>query len=610
MAEDSITPDKSVSKFLAEAEERRLQENTSIAERRPQTSALGIGLDEVPTASAPYGYDANGEPVKFPPKSDIERAGLEAGVRLDPSTRCQAHGIPDCSVCAALKKSVALARVSARNLPVAVIGVEYCQPIRFVSESPIMPPYTWLMTSGSSLPDGLKVGDDDMIRGVPTTEGITHFSAIAEDSNDPPQYLLQHFCLRVTVPQQAIVPTPVPAPADVQAVVVPTLTEADARKALGIQEPLPEPRFMRVWRTFYHVPRKPEQARNWEPDLDGLTPANIAAFLMMPEVLYSDYEQNKNNPPKTIFRTAAVSYDTTSYKARGANWVMVERRLKGEAGNEAVGADEIVMNADALEAYYSVHADPVPPEQVMRKRPVPQQMQDALANAKTERHRLQKKEQKKLPPEQRYHDDAELRVQQRKLDRRIKELEAQIENWNEWGRVDVSGTGLPSVKIALPFCPDGSECMFSIGLVKRYLKIAWAETYGLRPERKTRVPLSNQKISWWDFRWIDFENKVINRAARLHIFECAPPSATEHAMAAISNQRLLDTHEQALAEDARRRNDDDINELRARWLADNEAKDNAGRNYRGEEGRALDPTIRRVKPQGQGPKSDEFDHWR
>jgi hypothetical protein len=597
----------SVSKFLSESEESRHEQNSAVTEQHPQAGSEGIPLPEVPTASAPYGYDVNGEPIKHPQHSDIERAAL---IRVDAGSRCQAHGIPGCSVCAQLKKSVELARLSARNLPVAVVGVEYCQPIRFVSESPIKPPYSWTMTSGSSLPDGLKLGDDDVIRGVPTTEGITHFTAIAEDSSDPPQYLLQRFCLRVTVPQQPIVPAPVPAPADVQAVIVPTLTEAEAKKALGIKEPLPEPRLMLVWRTFYRVPRKPELAGNGEPDLDGLTPVNIAAFLMTPEVLYSDYENNKHKPPRTIFRTAAVSYDTSSYKARGVNWIMVERRLKGEGGNEAVDADEIVMTAESVEAYYTVHTDPVLPERVMRKRPVPPQTLEALANAKAERHRLDKKEQKKLPPEERYDKDADLRVQQRKLDRRIKELEAQIENWNEWGRVDVPGTGLPSFKIVLPFCPEGSECMFPIRLVKQYLKIAWAETYGLGPRRRQSVPLSNQKISWWDFKWIDFENKVINRAARLRIFVFDyKPSRGEQALAVMSGLSFAALHEQALAEDARRQDDDDITNLRERWLADNEAKDNASRNYRGEEGRALDPSIRRVKPQGRGPKSDEFDHW-
>jgi hypothetical protein len=600
----------SVSKILSESEESRLQQNSAVTERHTQAGPEGIPLPELPTASAPYGYDVNGEPRKRPQRPDIERAALQGGARLDPSSRCQAHGIPDCSVCAALKKSVALARLSARNLPVAVVGVEYCQAIRFVSEVPIKPPYSWTMTSGSSLPDGLKLGDDDMIRGVPTTEGITHFTAIAEDSSDPPQYLLQRFCLRVTVPQQAIVPAPVSAPADVQPIVLPTLTEAEARKALGIKEPLPEPRFMLAWRTFYHVPRKPDQVQKWGPDLDGLTPVNIAAFLMMPEVLYRDYENNKHNPPKTIFRTAAVSYDTTSYKARGANWVMTERRIKGEGGSEAVGADDIVMTPESLEAYYSVHTDPIPPERVMRKLPVPPQMLEALANAKAERNRLKKSEQKKLPPEQRYDDSDTLRVEQRKFDRKIKDLEAQIGSWSEWGRVDVPGTGLPSFKIVLPFCPEGSECMFPVGLVKQYLKIAWAETYGSGSQRRKPVPLSNQKISWWDFKWIDFENKVINRAARLGMFVFAYKATKgEQALVVMSGLSFAALHEQALEEDARRQDDDDITDLRARWLADNEARENAARNYRGEEGRALDPAIRRAKPQGHGPKSDEYDHW-
>src|ERR1700730_4179750 len=52
-------------------------------------------------------------------------------------------------------------------------------------------------------------------------------------------------------------------------------------------------------RRFYQ-PLPEGKIIEWPKGLGGMTTENIAMFLVIPEVLYTDYEKHKDNQPKTI----------------------------------------------------------------------------------------------------------------------------------------------------------------------------------------------------------------------------------------------------------------------------------------------------------------------
>jgi hypothetical protein len=72
-----------------------------------------------------------------------------------------------------------------------------------------LPPYTWALAPGSSLPGGLTLAASGLISGAPTTAGTTSFTFVVTDSDTPPRTLQQAFTLKI-VNQLGIVENTIP----------------------------------------------------------------------------------------------------------------------------------------------------------------------------------------------------------------------------------------------------------------------------------------------------------------------------------------------------------------------------------------------------------------
>ena len=72
--------------------------------------------------------------------------------------------------------------VATTSLPNATGGITYSQTLQATGG---LPPYSWTLTSGSSLPAGLSLGGDGTVTGSPTAGGTFSFSVQAADSSSP-----------------------------------------------------------------------------------------------------------------------------------------------------------------------------------------------------------------------------------------------------------------------------------------------------------------------------------------------------------------------------------------------------------------------------------------
>ncbi len=84
---------------------------------------------------------------------------------------------------------------SSATLPGASVGQSYAT---ILSASGGVAPYTWSLSSGSSLPGGLTLASDGIISGIPTSGGTSRFIVRVRDSAGAPAEKLQEVVLTVT----------------------------------------------------------------------------------------------------------------------------------------------------------------------------------------------------------------------------------------------------------------------------------------------------------------------------------------------------------------------------------------------------------------------------
>lgn len=96
--------------------------------------------------------------------------------------RTQVGNLASVSVVDGSSSGEALAITSSDTLPEASVGQPYAT---ILAASGGVPPYSWSLTSGSSLPGGLTLSSDGIISGVPTSGGTSRFIVQARDSDSP-----------------------------------------------------------------------------------------------------------------------------------------------------------------------------------------------------------------------------------------------------------------------------------------------------------------------------------------------------------------------------------------------------------------------------------------
>jgi hypothetical protein len=398
----------------------------------------------------------------------------------------------------------------------------------------------------------------------------------------------------------------------------PTQVSRRAEAAPGVIVPRPTPEELKRLednaRNFFEIPVDADQSatavplryfyqplprgsvHEWPTDPErngaayGMTPLNIAMFLMMPEFIYSKYEQNKANPPRRIFVTAEESIERPYYKQPDSLRAPSEKEK--DWGVTHVGS-EIVRRAEPIE----IHIPAVAAQQQLRKAPPPAVLLEALRQAKADHQMLKARHIKSLDEAARLSKKESASARTRSL-RKVHRLEAEIASFQQRRLLDVPNTGHAAIDIVIPPCPEGSHELFEKVYLRQYIQGAFES-----PEYRRRIN--------WDYYWTNFENKVIRRAHVLNLIRGWPnPRANAEWWA-----------------DGRPSPSDQAFKERYGWYAsqsdaqneylvdvDRRARDAALSNYRrGEGGMVADESIRRVGPgtvggwhgAGAGPSSDE-----
>jgi len=372
------------------------------------------------------------------------------------------------------------------------------------------------------------------------------------------------------------------------------VAEEEAAKAfLGIEQPVAPSKITEPRRKFFQ-PLPEGRLSSWRGRVDGMSPQNIAAFLMVPNFIYTDYEQNKNNPPVLVYVTADESINRAVHKlSENGGADHVETQEHSEQYTITAVSDEIQRRAEPI----VIHVVGEPAKQIRRKIPPPPELVQALKDAEgLELERL-------TPKWNREHGDLTakaLATGRRAQDRKIAKLKKQKAAFDHVQLIDDPKTGRPAHDILIPPCPEGSHEIFPRSAIEKYVSDAYNTL---------------DFTSWDDWRYAELENRVIQRMYDLNLFR-GWPNERAYGEWMISGRPCFGS------EDFR----DDFGwfksgKKRDVFEPDTTARDNSINGYRRSEGGYVeDDSIRRVgpgtvggwHPAGHGPDSEErgdsYDH--
>ena len=339
----------------------------------------------------------------------------------------------------------------------------------------------------------------------------------------------------------------------------------------------------------------------WNAGAGGMTPRNIAMFLTMPEFIYTDYEKNKNNPPKWVYKTADESFNRRLYKlspfarnthspfARG-----IHDQQQDEVDTLAPVGAEIKQRAEAI----VIRVAGEPARQVWRKKPPPTGLIDALKQAKDALKLLTAKWNKErggLTPDQL----KSARVRRR---REIVRFEEQIAEYNHVQLIDDPESGTPTWNITIPPCPEGCTEVFSPLIIREYV---------------TKAFNTLDYTNWSEWQYAQLENQIIDRLyMKNFVRSWMPPRSSSGSppLNGVARARwVLDgcprpadaAFKDFYARDRFSTFYESDNSWRGSAAPDSTTSEAAERGYRyGVDGRT-DSSIRRVGPHGHGPDSEK-----
>lgn len=259
---------------------------------------------------------------------------------------------------------------------------------------------------------------------------------------------------------------------------------------------------------------RPEQnKRQTNPLPRWLSCENIAMLLTLPHVIFTDYEQNKNNSPRTTFVTPTAAVDHPSWKKRKADRTFGKidtiTRAKEESvpgvGAEIIQKDVgvIITIAEIKSTTYRRARLPMPP--------------DVLPNFTKAKQALEEFNNGPVPDKTDKTATRQYKAARRSLEREVTKWRdlKDVYEAGKWGEIPVGGR--PSFEIKIPPRPEGCSPVFAMRNVGDYIRQAWQQDY--RGD-DTRTDWDQQATGeeYWQVRWPKFENSVIRRAWVMKVF--------------------------------------------------------------------------------------------
>jgi hypothetical protein len=302
--------------------------------------------------------------------------------------------------------------------------------------------------------------------------------------------------IRLARQQAAAVKPSLEKPVETQAA-----TPERVAENLGVQEPVDSPEPVTEPRRRFFQPLPEGRSPEWPKRVDGVSPRNIAMFLTMPEFIYTDYEQNKNNLAKRVFVTADESVNRPAHKLSDD---LADSQVQTQGQSEdwsvtSVGG-EIQKRAEPI----VIHSAAEPPKKIRRKIPAPVELFESLKNAKgIELEQLTVK----------WNDEhgnltaKELASARTRQYRKISRLEEEADAYNRAKPIDDPNTGHPAYDVVIPPCPEGSSEVFPRVAIQEYV----ADAFNRRDYR-----------DWDEWRYVALENQVIDRMYQLNLFRGWP----------------------------------------------------------------------------------------
>ena len=326
----------------------------------------------------------------------------------------------------------------------------------------------------------------------------------------------------------------------------------------------------------------------------GMSPRNIAMFLCMPEFLYDNYGQNKNNPPKWVYKTAEESYDRPTHKLPEEivffnpedNSIKQQSHQQSEDWTVTPVSDKIKQRAEPI----VIHVEAEPPRQMRRKIPAPSYLTEALAQEKAKQEPLTvrwNREHGGLTPE----ELERARVAQNRV---VKKLQNQVDAYGRVQTIDDPTTGTAAWDITIPPCPEGCKQKWSPAFIVKYVTEAFN---------------THDYAEMGDWEYAELENQIIQRMYDWNFFRGWQRPGLSSSCDMARAQWQVDGRPKF--------GDEAFNDFYG-WPAngkqngnrnpfglDTTAIENAETAYRyGESGRR-DSSIRRVGPRGHGRDSEK-----
>jgi hypothetical protein len=388
---------------------------------------------------------------------------------------------------------------------------------------------------------------------------------------------------------QANVVVPQPSAEDLQA----------ARNYLAVEVPLDSPpQPIEALRKFFRpLPRgkiiqlsEGGASIHWPKHLDGMSPENIAMFLMIPHFIYSNYEENKTKH-RQVFVTPDEALHRSEHKLPPS--ILPPDKRASDFSVTHVGT-EIVREAEPI----VIHIEAIPAEKHWRKIPPAPELVQALKDAKgQELKMLTVKWNDKhggLDPE-------ELSSARTRQYRKITKLKDEVEKYNKLQQVDKPGTGRIAYDILIPPCPEGAQFNFRLTEIRKYIDGALNPPLreATDPEESDKDRITPSFGVAWDFIYSQFENKVIHLAFQKELMRGWPNLAARTEWVAdgcpIPPPKFYGNFENRGTHNFEK----DFQEYLGSEF-DETAKNNAWQGYeRGELGEVRDESIRHVGPRTQ-----------
>jgi hypothetical protein len=319
---------------------------------------------------------------------------------------------------------------------------------------------------------------------------------------------------------------------------------------------------------------------------DVMLPEDVAFLLTQGAFHYEDYEKFKDNPPREVFQSAAISFDNPSWKRSGNDLVGERNPLDvhsqtlfrpQESGVSAVGTGEAGILTREKAKTILVEALP----ELMRVRDLNKEHRIGL---ETERENL-KTELWNLSPKNKKSGNSLTGTArasaQTKCRRRIKAIDKELRALDrDWKKIRLEGTGRPAFSLQVPPCPEGSQPLIYLPGHRRERLMTWAKFQAYAEEAFGAECKDHPEH--WDRCAAPLENAILEHAEVVGLLD----GWVKDSSAPVESRQWLES---------------DFDAIDADEDASAETQENAQRGYkRDENGKLADETIQKSSGKNHG----------